>query len=75
MGANSIALGQLSKATQANSIAIGDGAISTTANQIALGGATDTVKISNTYTLPTVDGTAGQVLSTDGNGNLSWVTP
>ena len=74
-GANSIALGQLSKATQANSIAIGDGAISTTANQIALGGATDTVKISNTYTLPTVDGTAGQVLSTDGNGNLSWVTP
>lgn len=26
-----------------------------------------------TYTLPAADGTAGQVLSTDGNGNLSWV--
>jgi hypothetical protein len=27
------------------------------------------------YTLPATDGTAGQVLSTDGNGNLSWITP
>jgi hypothetical protein len=26
-----------------------------------------------TYTLPAQDGTAGQVLKTDGNGNLSWV--
>jgi hypothetical protein len=74
-GANSIALGQLSKATQANSIAIGDGAISTTANQIALGGATDTVKISNTYTLPIADGTNGQVLTTNGSGVSSWATP
>ena len=29
---------------------------------------------SNTLTLPTTNGTAGQVLQTDGNGNLSWVT-
>ena len=28
-----------------------------------------------TYTLPQTDGSAGQVLRTDGNGNLSWVTP
>ena len=28
---------------------------------------------SNTLTLPTTNGTAGQVLSTDGNGNLTWV--
>ena len=27
------------------------------------------------YTLPTTDGSAGQVLKTDGSGNLSWVTP
>ena len=33
------------------------------------------VSINGNYTLPNVDGTAGQVLSTDGNGNLSWVTP
>mgnify|MGYP001434574858 CR=1 FL=1 len=27
-----------------------------------------------TYTLPQTDGSAGQVLRTDGSGNLSWVT-
>ena len=27
------------------------------------------------FTLPTTDGSAGQVLKTDGSGNLSWVTP
>jgi trimeric autotransporter adhesin len=73
-GANSIAIGQLSKATAANSIAIGDTAISTTANQIALGGTTDTVKISGTYTLPTADGTNGQILVTNGSGALSFAT-
>ena len=29
---------------------------------------------SNTLVLPTTNGTAGQVLQTDGSGNLSWVT-
>ena len=71
-GANSIAIGQFAKATQANSIAIGDTATSTTANQIALGGTTDTVKISGTYTLPTTDGTNGQVLTTDGSGAVTF---
>ena len=28
-----------------------------------------------TFKLPVADGTAGQVLQTDGSGNLSWVTP
>jgi fibronectin-binding autotransporter adhesin len=28
----------------------------------------------NVWTLPTADGTSGQVLSTDGSGNLSWST-
>ena len=27
------------------------------------------------FTLPTADGSAGQVLKTDGSGNLSWTTP
>ena len=71
-GANSVAIGQLAKATAANSIAIGDTATSTTANQIALGGTTDTVKISGTYTLPTTDGTNGQVLTTDGSGAVTF---
>ena len=31
-----------------------------------------TVKINQAYTLPTADGTNGEVLSTDGGGNLSW---
>ena len=30
---------------------------------------------SNTLVLPTTNGSAGQVLQTDGSGNLSWVTP
>ena len=71
-GANSVAIGQLSKATATNSIAIGDTATSTTANQIALGGTTDTVQISGTYTLPTSDGTNGQVLTTDGSGAVTF---
>lgn len=32
----------------------------------------DTLEIRNAFSLPTVDGTAGQVLTTDGAGNLSW---
>jgi hypothetical protein len=71
-GANSIAIGQLSKATATNSIAIGDTATSTTANQIALGGTTDTVRISGTYTLPTADGSANQVLTTNGSGTVTF---
>ncbi len=35
--------------------------------------APDTVVSSIVYTLPTHDGTSGQVLQTDGNGHLSWV--
>jgi len=71
-GANSVAIGQLAKATATNSIAIGDTATSTTANQIALGGTTDTVQISGAYTLPTSDGTNGQVLTTDGAGAVTF---
>jgi len=36
--------------------------------------ATGQVEISEAYTLPLVDGTANQVLKTDGAGNTSWTT-
>lgn len=71
-GAKGLAIGELAKATATNSIAIGDTATSTTANQIALGGTTDTVKISGAYTLPTADGSANQVLTTDGSGAVTF---
>ncbi|CAB4152290.1 Protein of unknown function DUF2793 [uncultured Caudovirales phage] len=32
------------------------------------------VRINSEYTLPLIDGTAGQFIATDGNGNLSFVT-
>tara|TARA_B100001778_G_scaffold331070_1_gene334703 strand:+ start:635 stop:1408 length:774 start_codon:yes stop_codon:yes gene_type:complete len=34
----------------------------------------DTLAASRTFKLPGTDGSAGQVLQTDGNGNLSWYT-
>jgi len=36
--------------------------------------ASTTLAASNTWYLPTADGTDGQVLKTDGNGNLTWLT-
>ena len=42
-------------------------------NYVALK-APDTLASNVTLTLPTADGTSGQVLSTDGSGNLSFVT-
>lgn len=33
------------------------------------------VKIENAYTMPTADGSANQVLTTNGTGTLSWTTP
>ena len=35
----------------------------------------DTLAANRTFKLPGTDGSAGQVLQTDGNGNLSWYTP
>lgn len=33
-----------------------------------------TLNINNAFSFPTTDGTANQILATDGNGNLSWTT-
>jgi len=69
----SIAIGYNSNASHNYSIALGENITSTAAYQINIGGSTQDVRISETYTLPKVDGTAsGQVLTTDGSGTVSW---
>ncbi len=70
--AHAIAMGDGSTASHANSVSIGDSVQSTAANQINLGGTADTVRISETYTLPTSDGSANQVLTTNGSGVVSF---
>lgn len=44
-------------------------------NVIVLKVAQNSVTINNEYTLPTTDGSAGQVMQTDGSGIVSWQTP
>ena len=46
---------------------------SDSSNYVAFQGAS-TIASNVTWTLPSVDGTTGQVLSTDGSGTLSWAT-
>ena len=70
--AHAIAMGDGSTASHANSVSIGDSVQSTATNQINLGGTADTVRISETYTLPTTDGTANQVLTTNGSGVVTF---
>ena len=56
-----------------SSLVLGEGIQSTASNQVSIGGSTQDVRISETYTLPKVDGTAsGQVLTTNGSGVVSW---
>ena len=73
--ANSIAIGRSATVTHDDSVALGRNAASSAANEITLGSTSHSVRVSSAYTLPSSDGTSGQVLSTDGNGNLSWVDP
>ena len=42
-------------------------------NQVKLTTPSTLASHSKTFKLPNSDGTAGQVLTTDGNGNLSWM--
>jgi len=72
MNINSVAIGQNANAGYNNSLAIGISATTGAANQIALGGTSNQVKISGTYTLPTADGSANQVLTTNGSGAVSF---
>jgi len=69
---NAIAIGDSNTASHANAIVIGDSVQSTTTNEVSIGGTADTVRISESYTLPTSDGTANQVLTTDGSGAVTF---
>ena len=71
-GANSVSIGHTSTASHEKAFAIGDNVQSTATNQINLGGTADTVRISEGYTLPTADGSANQVLTTNGSGAVSF---
>ena len=62
-------------AQHVSSVAIGYHAVTTADKQIALGDSTAQVKISGAYTLPTSDGSANQVLTTNGSGVISFATP
>ena len=44
-------------------------------NKVTLSAPTSDPSSNPNFKLPQSDGSAGQVLKTDGNGNLSWVTP
>jgi hypothetical protein len=53
-----------------NSPIIGGQSLNATqSNTVYLG---NSVNINNAYTLPNVDGSNGQILTTDGNGNIIW---
>lgn len=53
-----------------NSVIIGGAGISATqSNFVYIGGS---LNINNSYTFPNTDGTSGQGLVTDGNGNIYW---
>ena len=66
------AIGYDANVAHNNSVALGTSVSTTAANQISLGSTSDTVRISETYTLPTSDGTANQVLTTDGSGAVTF---
>jgi hypothetical protein len=76
-GSKSVALGLGDTSTSYgalhdNGVALGYQATTSAAKQIALGSSTAQVKVSGAYTLPTADGTANQVLTTDGSGAVTF---
>lgn len=84
LGSQNTAVGNNADVTEdglINATAIGNGARVSSSNTIQLGN-TDVISVktsgkltTGTITLPNTDGTNGQVLSTNGNGIVSWVTP
>ena len=61
----------------ADNVAIGDntGFLGNFASKFKVYTATGAVEINEKYTLPTADGSANQVLTTDGSGQVSWSSP
>ena len=73
-GLRTYAFGYGATASHTDSVAIGRSVSTTASNQVALGASTQTVRISEAYTLPIADGTASQVLTTDGAGAVTFAT-
>ena len=71
---SAISIGSQAKASHTNSVAIGKNSISSANNRISLGSTSQTVEISGAYRLPSSDGSASQVLQTDGSGTLTFAT-
>ncbi len=67
-----VTLGKGNTASHIDAVVIGQGASSSAADEITLGHTDQTVRISSSYTLPTSDGTNGQVLTTDGSGAVTF---
>jgi len=68
----STALGNGAQATHSNATAVGYNAVTSATNQVSLGASGYAVKVSGTYTLPTADGTNGQVMTTNGSGVVAF---
>ena len=68
----SVVLGNDNTSSHTDAVVIGSGASSSAADEITLGHTDQTVRISSSYTLPTSDGTNGQVLTTDGSGAVTF---
>ena len=73
-GGGAVTLGKGNTASHTDAVVIGQGASSSAADQITLGHTDQTVRISSAYTLPTSDGTNGQVLTTNGSGTVTFAT-
>ena len=67
-----VTLGKGNTSSHTDAVVIGQGASSSAADEITLGHTDQTVRISSSYTLPTSDGTNGQVLTTDGAGAVTF---
>jgi len=71
-GGGAVTIGKNNTASHIDAVVIGQGASSSAADEITLGHTDQTVRISSSYTLPTSDGTNGQVLTTDGSGAVTF---
>lgn len=59
----------------ANILTLTKDAVTTDAATLTVGSPTAAVNISGAFTLPTTDGSSGDVLTTDGAGTVSWAAP
>ncbi len=79
---NATALGAFAIVNTSNSLVLGNeanvgiGTSSPTQKLDVVGTAEiDTLRINNSFAFPSMDGTNGQVLQTNGSGNVTWETP